>query len=486
MKITNITGLNFSPSTPKREKTGQQEIPKTKSSCALSCENLSIYNKAFINFKGYNGDTSPSKRLFWILSGKDYVGTSFWANDNLYNNGQTGWKKWVNIAPEDLLKANPKDAIEMICTLNNTHEIPNYIPTPDYGNNWGRRANYIEINPRTIALVDGSKKSEGILNMIKLLPAIPPSPKSFANCIILSQLYPTIGNDGKVGAESLYTADLHSGISKNLTSEQIQRGNEKIKDTELVKAFNDLAHLRGFKTGIRMPLSSGQLRVQGREFNWYTEENSFIDACCNAVDMGFDAIYFDSAKHIGWYDMANYYGNGDLPNFQQMQYITDQIRRRTGRNDIAFIGEKCNDDRRYKEMGLTAGTDWGHADDYESVYHEYKKQRNTFGADEYAAGPDVSNDNDDGSIYLEQRRHRIHNALNAYEDIAFKLPSYMQMHDLFPLSPYTNTHQQMLFSQNKSAYGDTESNYNNIFNTSYEAKSHTKQVYEEFLKIMYA
>ncbi len=449
---------------------------------------FSNYNKAFINFKGYYGDQQPAKKLFWILKGNNDVYEDNETKAQLYRGGNTGWKKWVNTSPEDLLKRSPMDAIQSICTLNKQPScypgIPSYIPTPNYGDKWGRRANYIEINPRTVALTEGDKKSEGLLNVMKLLPAIPPSSKSNANCIILSQLYPAMyrENDGRTGHSSLYTVDLHSGISKNLTSDKLSRDGQKMGDDEQVKAFNDMAHLRGLKTGIRMPLSAGQMTVKGEPFDWNRHEKAFIDACCWAVDLGFDSIFFDSAKHVGNWDMGNYCGSGSVPNFQQMQYITQQIRSKTGRNDIALIGEKCDLNPRFKEMGLTAGNDWGRADNFESVMHEYDKQRWN---DEYAAGPVISDDNDRGGMTFEQRLNRIKNAFHAYREHGWKLPVYMQMHDIFPLSPYSNTHDLMENGENRSTYGDVASHYNNIFNTSDAARRHRDAVYNEFLDTMY-
>lgn len=455
---------------------------------ASSLNVLGVYNKALINFKGYYGDQQPAKKLFWILKGNSDVYEDNETKRDLYKGGNTGWKKWVATRPEDLLKRTPLDAMQSICTLNkkpNSYpEIPSYIPTPNYGDKWGRRANYIEINPRTVALTEGDKKSEGLLNVMKLLPAIPPSGKSNANCIILSQLFPAKNheNDGRTGRSSLYTVDLHSGISKNLTSDKLQRGNQRMGDDEQVKAFNDMAHLRGLKTGIRMPLSAGQMAVKGEPFDWNKHEKAYIDACCQAVDLGFDAIFFDSAKHVDNYDMGNYCGVGAVPNFKQMQYITHQIRKQTGRDDIALIGEKCDLNPRYKEMGLTAGNDWGRADDFNNVLYEYDKQR---GNDEYAAGPVISDDNDRCVMTFEQRLKRIKTSLNAYREPGWKLPVYMQMHDLFPLCPYSNTHDLMENGENRSAYGDVASHYNNIFNTSEAAKKYTSDVYNEFLNTMY-
>lgn len=471
--IQNIQNTNITNNKPKKELNQQNARSYNES----GLNNIAAYNKANITFKGYYGDQQPAKKLFWILTGRNNICKDDETDYHTYHT--LSGKKWVTINPEDLLKRSPEQTIQSICTLNNYYDIPSYILSPNYGDKWGRRANYIEINPRTVALSQGNEKQEGLLNVIKLLPAIPPSSKSYANCIVLSQLYPTMGNydDNKTGDRSLYTVDLHSGISKNLTSRNLSRGRERMGDDEQVKAFNDLAHIRGLKTGIRMPLSEGQMTVKGRPFNWDKDEKAFIDACCWAVELGFDSIFFDSAKHVGDYDMGNYCGHGRIPNYKQMQYITNQIRSKTGRNDISLVGEKCNDDTRFNDLGLTAGNDWGRADDFNSVMHEFKKQRWN---DEYAAGPIISDDNDCGELNFETRLNRIKNAFNAYEDISYRLPTYMQMADIFPLSPYTNTHEQMMKSENRSGYGDIESSYNNIFNTSQAAFDYRMNVYKEF------
>ena len=85
-----------------------------------------------------------------------------------------------------------------------------------------------------------------------------------------------------------------------------------------------------------------------------------------------------------------------------------------------------------------------------------------------------------GELSFETRLNRIKNAFNAYEDISYRLPTYMQMADIFPLSPYTNTHDQMMRSENRTTYGDLESSYNNIFNTSNAAFDYRMNVYKEF------
>lgn len=450
---------------------------------AMFDTNQAMLNKLLLNkisFKGYYGDPQPLKKLFWIATNRNDIYEDNWTKEHIY---QVGRKKWVNAHPAELLKRTPEQVIQSLCTITKPDMqypgIPPYIPSPDFGDKWGRRANYIEINPRVIAKYDGYRATEGLLNTMKLLPAIPTSPDSFANCIVLSQLYPTLGGDGYKDAQSLYCADLHRGISQTLTCDGLVG---KMGADEQVKAFNDMAHLLGFKTAFRMPLSDGQLRVHGNQFKWNEHEKAYIDACCWGIDLGFDAIYFDSAKHITNRD--GYCGVGNLPNKEQMAYILYEIRSKTGRHDIAFVGEKCYNDQIYKEMGFTAGTDWGVADDFYSVRWESELQRNS---DEYAAGPEVSNDNDNGGASFETRLNRLNSCLYGYHNIGEKLPSYMQMHDIFPLSPYTNTHDLMLAPKQMSgsnAWTECERHYDGVFNTSPEANNYRNRVYHIFENVI--
>ena len=442
--------------------------------------NRAMLNRSLISFKGYYGDSQPLKKLFWISTGRNDVYEDNWTKEHLY---QVGNKKWVNAHPAELLKRTPEQVLQSLCTLtkpNNQYPgIPPYIPSPNFGDKWGRQANYIEINPRVVAKYDGNRVTEGLLGVMKLLPAIPTSPNSFANCIVLSQLYPAIYGDGYKDAGSLYCANLHAGISQTLTCDGLYG---KMGADEQVKAFNDMAHMLGFKTGFRMPLSADQLKVQGGRFNLYDHEKAFIDACVWGIELGFDSIYFDSGKHIT--DKDGYCGIGELPNKAQMAYILYKIREQTGRNDISFVGEKCNDSYEYKEMGLTAGTDWGKADDINSVKWESRKQK---ASREYAAGPEVSNDNDYGAAEFGTRLNRINSCLYGYDNIADKLPSYMQMHDIFPLSPYSNTHELMMHTkemQGSNAWTECERHWDGAFNTSDAASNYRNDVYHIFENVI--
>ena len=66
------------------------------------------------------------------------------------------FKKWIgNIVPSDVLNIDLKESINLISTLSESgifyEFFPETILTPNYGDNWGRFANYIEINNRAIA-----------------------------------------------------------------------------------------------------------------------------------------------------------------------------------------------------------------------------------------------------------------------------------------------------------------------------------------------
>ena len=55
---------------------------------------------------------------------------------------------------------------------------------------------------------------------------------------------------------------------------------------------------------------------------------------------GFEAMFIDSAKHIGGFDCINYTGVGRLPNYGQMQYILNEIRARAGSFTISLLVKK--------------------------------------------------------------------------------------------------------------------------------------------------
>lgn len=391
-----------------------------------------------------------------------------WSNEHAFVAGN---KKWIaNILPVELLKRTLKQTVESLVTLNETGDFYNQFPdtviSPNYGHKWGRRANYIEINNRAIAEMFGNKTRNGLLSTMKLLPAIPPSAKSWANCIILSQIFPNIYGDGyNKGNEenSIYGIKLNVGYSVNI----VDFGIALSPENQFV-AFNDLAHLHGLKTGFRTVISADQIKVseQYKEdvtFNWQNQEHQelFINEHVKLVKLGFEAIFIDSAKHIGGYDMGNYSGVGALPEYHQMQYILNEIRKRSGSFSISFVGEKSTGDfDRYKNLGLTAGTAFVTPDDYDKVKcwstkFKYNK--------DYAPGVEVSNDNDTGGRSYEDRLKRINSILFAYEYPSDKLPSFMQMEDLFPLRYDTNTHNLMMTNPSYSTDGSKETHWENLF-----------------------
>ncbi len=388
--------------------------------------------------------------------------------------GNAYGKRWFgNIVPADLLKLSVKKSVEIITTLSESgvfyNKFPDKIKTPNYGDKWGRLANYIEINNRAIAVMDNGCTCKGILNCIKLLPAIPPSAKSFANCIILSQIWQNIYGDayekGVFEENSLYGIKLNTSYSNNIIDYSIA---DKISPEEQLKAFVDLAHFRGIKVGFRHVISADQIKIakinQNDEgFNWQNSEHVeiYIQECVKLMNLGFECMFIDSAKHIGGYDIGNYTGVGALPEYHQMQYILHEIRVRSGKTNISFVGEKSSDDfERYRNMGLNAGTDYITGDNFNVVRdlsEKLKYQR------DYAPGVEVTNDNYEGGLSYEQKLNRINSALFAYEHPSDKLPSFMQMADLFPLRYDTTTHKLMMTNPTFSQDSSAQSHYENLF-----------------------
>lgn len=399
-------------------------------------------------------------------------------------------KKWIaGIIPVELLSRSVKNAVDLLMTLNQDgkfyDEFPENVGTPDYGDKWGIRANYLEINNRAIAEMINDKTKNGILSAIKILPAIPPSAKSWANCIILSQIFPNIYGDGYNKApneeNSIYGITLNAGYSKNIIDFDICA---KISPEEQFKAFNLLANFHGLKTGFRTVISADQIKIadpNGEDivFKWdnYEHQELFIDEHVKLVKMGFETIFVDSAKHIGGYEMQHYTGVGALPEYEQMQYIIHQIRERSGCTTLSFAGEKSTEDfERYANLGLTTGTAFLEPDNFEEVQQWSQDLKYM---DEYTPGIEVSNDNDGGGRSYEERLHRINTALFAYEFPSDKLPSFMQMEDLFPLRYDTNTHHLMMSNPSYSLDGTPLSHWENLFTTD-DGREYNRKVAELF------
>ena len=433
--------------------------------------------------------TNPVNELLIADCGSSILHYDKWAENQAYKGiGEAQNKKWIsNILPSELLTRTLKRAVDSISTLSESgnffREIPDNIVTPNYGDNWGRFANYIEINNRAIAKMQNSRCSDGIISSIKLLPAIPPSAKSWANCIILSQIFPNIYGDGYNKApweeNSIYGLKLNAGYSENIISHNL-----KVSPEIQFRVFNDLAHFRGIKTGFRIVISEDQLKIarpykEDENFRWHNKEHEeiFITECVKLINLGFEAIFFDSAKHIGGYDCANYTGVGALPEYPQMQYILNEIRSRTGKTTLSFVGEKSSEDfERYRMMGLTAGTAFVPVDDFNTVKEWSDKLKYSR---DYAPGVEVSNDNDSGGRSYEERLARLRSCFFAYTYPSDKLPSFMQMEDLFPLRYDTNTHHLMMCNPSYSTDGTPESHWENLF-TKEDGRRYNSQVGEIF------
>ncbi|MBR1424740.1 hypothetical protein IJ579_04175 [bacterium] len=413
--------------------------------------------------------------------------TDNWTIDHQYISGM---RKWIaDIVPSELLNRSIKQAVESLVTLSQDgifyEKYPNNVETPDYGDKWGVNANYIEINNRAIAQMIDNKTRNGILSTIKLLPAIPPSAKSWANCVILSQIFPNIYGDGynKPAEEenSIYGIKLGGSYSQNIIDFDIA---DKISPSEQFMAFNNLANFHGLKTGFRTVISADQIKVVQRDgsdtnFRWDNPVHVelFLKEHVDLVNNGFEAIFIDSAKHIGGYDMGNYTGVGALPDYNQMQYIIHEIRSRTGKTHLSFVGEKSTDDfARYENLGLSTGTGFIEPDDFDVVKNaaiHFKYAKN------YSPGIEVSNDNDEGGRTYESRLNRVNNSLFGYEYPSDKLASFMQMEDIFPLRYDTNTHHLMMSNPSYSTDGTSQSHWENLFAKD-DGREYNKKVAELF------
>lgn len=413
-----------------------------------------------------------------------------WTLQNRYFGSNRPDKVWVaGVEPAQALKRDLKDSINSILTLAYGTEVPKKMPkvikTPNYGDNWGRNANYIEINNRALAQMKNNRTTGAMVGAIKMLPLIPPSADKWANCVLISQLYPNIWGDSwnNNGENSLYGIVFDNNrLAENIG--ELTIGGHKFSKEDMVKAFNDLAHLRGLKTSFRMIISEDQLKINNDIcFRWNNPEHveAFISACCKGIELGFDGIFFDSVKHVGNYDMQHYAGVGAVVGYEQMQYILNEIRRRTGRGDLSFSGEKAeNDTERYRFMGLNAGASQMNAADINEVKNSSNSQKYSR---EFAWGPVVSDDNDEGNKNFEYRLEAIKASLFGYDNPYDKLPSFMQMADLFPLNYGINTHQLMMQNVNLSTNETPTSHYDNLFATGENDANYRKRVAQEFAHV---
>lgn len=437
-----------------------------------------------------NNELSSIEKIIAMYGSNVDLHYDKWTAENCWHGvGNAYAKKWIaGIHPSTVLERTFKKSVESILTLSESgefyHHVPKIIDSPDYGDKWGRLANYIEINNRAIAKMSYNRCCCGIISAMKFLTLIPPSAKSWANCVILSQIWKNIFGDGyNKGDEenSIYGVKLNAGYSDNIIDYSIL---SKVSQEEQLKAFNDLAHLRGLKTGFRVIISADQIKVSSgnkkdETFNWCNSEHQelWIEENVRLCKLGFEAIFIDSAKHIGGYDCENYAGVGDLPEYGQMQYILHEIRKRSGLTTISFVGEKSsNDFERYKNLGLTAGTAFIEPDDYIRVKNWSEKLK--YNRD-YAPGIEVSNDNTEGGTPYEKRIERIRNSLFGFDFASDKLPSFMQMEDLFPLRYDTSTHALMMTNPSFSTDNTPESHWYNLF-THADGIEYNKKVSELF------
>lgn len=111
-------------------------------------------------------------------------------------------------------------------------------------------------------------------------------------------------------------------------------------------------------------------------------------------------------------------------------------------------------------MGLNAGTDFITGDNFYAVRD--LSERLKYYRD-YAPGVEVTNDNNEGGLSYEQKLNRINSALFGFYLASDKLPSFMQMNDLFPLRYDTSTHHLMMTNPSYSTDGTALSHWENLF-----------------------
>ena len=161
-----------------------------------------------------------------------------------------------------------------------------------------------------------------------------------------------------------------------------------------------------------------------------------------------------------------------------MQHIIHEIRSRSGKTTLSFVGEKSTGDfQRYENLGLSSGTAFIEPDNFDEVKArsiDFKYHHN------YTPGIEVSNDNDEGGRTYESRLNRINNSLFGYEYPSDKLPSFMQMEDLFPLRYDTNTHHLMMSNPSYSTDKTPESHWFNLFAHD-DGREYNRKVAELFI-----
>jgi hypothetical protein len=261
--------------------------------------------------------TGSLNKILNALQEADYKYDDTFLKSTMWNGqAESHGKRWLVTNPADLLKRSVVDSIHDIRTMLHLDSIPENIKTPQVsGDNWGRRANYIEIIPRVLGQPRRDSNGlilmrDGMLGAIKMLPSIPSVSDGSPTCLLLCGVLPTMMGDGYAQGHkeesSLYTMDIDKGLSLDLSSDTCEA--KGISTEDQVEAFNDLAHLRGLKTGVFLVISEDQIKVNGEPFRW-NEENieKFIKRLCDLVNLGFDAFYFDSALHIGGMDSDGNY-----------------------------------------------------------------------------------------------------------------------------------------------------------------------------------
>ncbi len=350
-----------------------------------------------------------------------------WRAGCVFHDCDGGRRRWVFFPdPTAYLTCSLADTICLLEKAIVGNDIDYNEINRSYPHTWGCNANYIEFVPRFFG---------GLHGMIRILPAIPPSQNGVPTCLLLRGLFAP-----PLGCESCYAIDFGRGFDEGLFVRDGETGKYFEKGDDLARAFNAFAHARGLKTGFCMVINSGQLFVNEENFSWRHGPHleAFVNACVNGIALGFDAIHFDSIKHAGGYDEnglyqvydhENYHGAGDPVPYATAQWITNEIRARTGRMDLSFVGEYAGTDPRYRLMGLSAGIE------FDALTSDVTNiAACQAGSPGYKTGLFVSNDNNGGRRSFDETLTAAWRGLCDQGQYP-KVPVLFSQADLFPAIP---------------------------------------------------
>ena len=331
---------------------------------------------------------------------------------------------------------------------------------PGQADSWARALTLIDFNVRFIG---------GWRNFVALAPAIPPSKFGTCTAVVVRGLFrPRPGG-------SYYAYDFSSHPGDDGFDEANFRtgpGDPEFHDRHaLLAAARIIYGKRGIATGFLMLTNSEQVYIDGHPIDWNSvyEQDVYAGKLANAAALFGGVIYVDSARHAGrmyqgrWHDVWDgglYCGRGRPIPAPVLGRVIHLIRERSGRPDLAFIGEGA-DPRfagdeypgatRYRtEMGLTGGIVHSSDKSEHDIYWLTDSQRGT----SFPVGFRIVDDNDGGADWAwvlgATDRVQKHQAPFA------RVPVYTNSMPLVPMCG-TNYHEALLRPQYWWDFGHPDS-----------------------------